>query len=77
MNRFQITILGCWGALLLIVIAIVVLADMLGPAARNALLPVTANALEFILGAVVGALTTLMANSKFTEPSERAPTEED
>jgi len=67
MNRFQLMILACWFGLLLFLAALIVLAEFVGPAVRGALLPVTANALEFVLGALVGAITTLMANSKFNQ----------
>ena len=65
MNRFQLAVLACWFGLLLLISALTILAEFVGPAVRGALLPVTANALEFVIGAIVGALTTLMANKKF------------
>lgn len=72
MNRFQIAVLGCWGLLLLAIVGLMFVAEVVGPSVRSALLPVTANALEFVLGAIVGAITTLMANPKFSSPSVSA-----
>jgi hypothetical protein len=72
MNRFQIMVLGCWGLLLLVVVVLMVLAEFVGPSVRSAMLPVTANALEFVLGAIVGAITTLMANPKFSNSDTEA-----
>lgn len=66
MNRFQLTILACWFGLLVFLTMLLLLAELAGPVVRGALVPVTANALEFVIGAVVGALTTLMANRKFS-----------
>lgn len=65
MNKVQISILVAYALLLVFCAALIFLSDSLGPTAKEQMLPLAANGFEFVLGALAGALSTIMGGQYF------------
>lgn len=61
MTGRQLLVLSIYGALLLLCVALFVIADLVGPAVREAMRPVAVEGFRTVLTALVGALSVLLA----------------
>ena len=63
MTSMQIFLIGVYFALLLICSGLMVFSDMLSIAARETLLPVSADGFKLVIGALVGSVSSILGAS--------------
>lgn len=60
MTKTQIRFIIAYGALLLTCIVLMVGSEVLGPATREQILPVATDGFKTVLGALIGALSSML-----------------
>jgi hypothetical protein len=64
MSRGQTLVLGAYGALLLVCVALLLGAEFVGPSMRQTISPLAVEGFKTVLGAIVGSLSMLMGLKK-------------
>ena len=64
MTKNQTRFLGAYGILLIICIVLMVSSEFLSPVIREAILPVASDGFKMVLGALIGAISSMLGTKK-------------